>query len=488
MPHTGSNKDEQKTETTNKSESQYADLTAAESKLDQRFRRYYDITKLISIKNISDRNIEDMGLKEGIDYGDRVWNELLALENFVNALKIFYFSLKNPNKTLNDQIERVSKLKIVSSYQDERYIAIVLPKTDGEALAAQLTKIKINALQHMKDDLVITMFSTEDYHQDFEKYLQSKSLNNEEKVKLIDIDDNLKKLDILNKPKERAKYYTLKNTTNALDITQKLIKDNSIPPELKDQLITGERRILIFKYISDSQPIAGYLSYLTHGKHPTMIFLRGGSKYFGIMRPNNKFSFINGYNVVGTLYRGNIYGGKDEFGGEDINDVENLIKYIPQLEKIANITLQPPFNMMGISRGALEMFISLSHSNYVRSVVTNVISVSGNLDLQVTMNKRPEMKYLFKGFFKENEESNFDDWIKARNPVDNVKNIPKSLKILLVYGLSDERVSIEEQLNFKQALDKENIFSKLITIPGADHEFDAKFNEMEKTVLEFLNH
>ncbi len=288
--------------------------------------------------------------------------------------------------------------------------------------------------------------------------------------------------------KERAKYYTLKNTANVLDITQQLIEDNSIPPELKDQLITGERRIFIFKYISDSQPIAGYLSYLTHGKHPTMIFLRGGSKYFGIMRPNNKFSFLNGYNVVGTLYRGNIYGGKDEFGGEDINDVENIIKYIPQLEKITNTTLQPPVNMMGISRGALEMFISLSHSSYVRSVVTRAISVSGSLDLNVTMNKRPEMKYLFKGFFKESKESNFDNWIKVRNPVDNVKNIPKSLKILLVYGLSDERVSIDEQLNFKQALDKENIFSKLITIPGADHEFDAKFNEMEKTVLKFLNH
>ena len=149
------------------------------------------------------------------------------------------------------------------------------------------------------------------------------------------------------KSKERAKYYLMQDSSQIQDITQKIISDKAIPNDLKQPLIGGERRIVIFKYPSGSEYIAGYLSYLTNGAHPVMIFLRGGNGFFGIMRPNNRFSFLTGYNVVGTLYRGNIYGGTDEFGGEDIQDVENLLKFFPELERFSHIKMQSPYAMMG---------------------------------------------------------------------------------------------------------------------------------------------
>jgi len=184
-----------------------------------------------------------------------------------------------------------------------------------------------------------------------------------------------------------------------------------------------------------------------------MIFLRGGNSSFGIMRPNNRFSFLSNYNVVGTLYRGNIYGGKDELGGEDVQDVENLIKFFPELENFAHIRMQAPYAMMGVSRGAMEMFASLSRSSYVKSKVNWAISVSGNIDLNVSMKNRPEMKYLFKTQFEKSNAKTLSEWIKLRNPVDNVSNLSKSLRVLLIYGLADNRVSLEEQLSFKKALD-----------------------------------
>ncbi|HCX3504810.1 TPA: prolyl oligopeptidase family serine peptidase [Legionella pneumophila] len=288
--------------------------------------------------------------------------------------------------------------------------------------------------------------------------------------------------------KNRAEIYRLKGKTNFKDITEQLILDNSVPTELKKPLIDGDRKIIVFKYRSDGNNVAGYLSYLTNQKqNPTVLFLRGGNKFFGLMRPNNRFSFLKGCNIVGTLYRGNIYNGQDEFGGEDVNDVENLIKFLPQLEQYSNIKLQAPYTMMGVSRGALEMFLSLQRSKYVQQVANKAISVSGNVDLQVTMEQRPDMKFLFKSFFKNSTNTSFEDWVSIRNPVQNLTAIPKSLEVLLVYGLSDERVSFQEQLNLKQALEKEHIHTKLVTIPEADHGFENHFNELENEVLKFIN-
>lgn len=287
--------------------------------------------------------------------------------------------------------------------------------------------------------------------------------------------------------KERAKYYLLQDDVQIQNITQKLISDQTIPIDLKKLLVDGERNIIIFKYNSGSEQVAGYFSYLTKGAHPVMVFLRGGNGFFGIMRPNNKFSFLKHYNVVGTLYRGNIYGGEDEFGGADIHDVENLLKFFPQLEKFSQTKMPAPYSMMGVSRGAMEMFISLSESEYVKDRVNYAISVSGNIDLNVSIANRPEMKYLFKRLFKNSETSSFDQWVKSRNPIDHVKYLTKSLKVLLIYGLDDNRVSIEEQQNFKRALNEQGIKSQLVTIAGANHGLDNHFHELEEILTKFMH-
>jgi dipeptidyl aminopeptidase/acylaminoacyl peptidase len=286
--------------------------------------------------------------------------------------------------------------------------------------------------------------------------------------------------------KMRAQFYLLDDGKQIQDITQKLISDKSTPSYLKEPLIKGERRVLIFKYLSNSDYVAGYFSYVINDEHPLMIFLRGGNGSFGIMRPNNRFSFLKGYNVVGTLYRGNIYKGNDEFGGTDVQDVENLIKFLPQLEKFTHKKFQVPFGIMGVSRGAMEMFASLGQSAYVKSKVSHAISVSGNVDLNTSVNKRLEMKYLYMNKFRSSNVDNFDTWIKMRNPTDNTKNFSKSLKILLAYGLADNIVSLEEQQKFKKALDIQGIASQLITIPGADHGLLNHYDEFETIALNFM--
>jgi dipeptidyl aminopeptidase/acylaminoacyl peptidase len=287
--------------------------------------------------------------------------------------------------------------------------------------------------------------------------------------------------------KDRANHYRLEGA-DIQDITQKLIDDPSIPTHLKKPLIQGDRRIVIFKYLSGSDDVAGYFSYLTNGDHPLMIFLRGGNGYFGITRPNNRFSFLDGYNIVGTLYRGNIYGGTDEWGGEDVEDVENLIKFFPNLNDFTKIKFQAPYGMIGVSRGAMEMFSALSRSEYVKSLVTHAVSVSGNVDLTLSMNKRPDMSYLFRKKCQESNQGDFPSWIRSRDPIANASKLAKSLQVLLVYGLEDNRVFLEEQQNLKKALESEHVNVELVVIPGAKHGLDDHFEHFENAFQKFMRH
>jgi dipeptidyl aminopeptidase/acylaminoacyl peptidase len=286
---------------------------------------------------------------------------------------------------------------------------------------------------------------------------------------------------------ERAKYYQLESNLQIQDITQKLIAETFIPLHLKKPLIDNERRIVIFKYQSGAEYVGGYFSYLTTGLNPTIIFLRGGNEYFGIMRPNNQFSFIKGYNVVGTLYRGNIYGGVDQFGGDDIDDIENLIRFFPQLEDFTQVKLKAPYAMVGVSRGAMEMFIALSRLEYLKDKVSHAISISGNVDLNVSILKRFEVLYGLKNKFKKCQESNFENWLKQRNPICNVENLPKSLKVLLIYGLLDNRVFLEEQQNLHSALEKNGIASTLEILPEGNHNMHGLFKEVEDNIIRFLS-
>jgi dipeptidyl aminopeptidase/acylaminoacyl peptidase len=284
--------------------------------------------------------------------------------------------------------------------------------------------------------------------------------------------------------KDRANYYKLTNSRDTQDITHKLITDKRIPINRRNLLISGKRKIIIFKYKSGNNYVAGYFSYLTKGNHPLLIFLRGGNGTLGIMRPNNAFSFIPGYNVAATLYRGNIYGGTDELGGKDINDIENLIKFFPQLEKYTRKSIKPPYAMLGISRGATQLFSSLAHSSLVSSQVNQAISVSGAVDLTTQMHKRPEMKYLFKQKFKQQTTFNdFSDWLKYRDPVYLAKDLKLPLNVLLIHGDNDKLVSTEAQKQFISALKKNHVSVHFISIKGAEHGMRKKIAEVIKDIV-----
>jgi len=275
---------------------------------------------------------------------------------------------------------------------------------------------------------------------------------------------------------KRVNVYKISTGSKIEDITERLLNDDSIPDEIKKPIIKQKRRILIFKYLSQGHPVAGYISYLP-GSAYSVIFLRGGNGHFGIMRPNNPFSFIPDTTVIGTLYRGNLYESQDndQFGGEDLNDILELYKTLPSLRKTLNLTFPLPKAIVGVSRGAMQMVASVAHSNFLKNKIKLLISISGNLDFRITNKERAEMHYLFnKKFKQQNKFSTLSDWISHRNPAELVSKLPNTINIALFYGCKDNRVPRSEQISFIESLRKYKIHYDLIEIENASHSLDGK--------------
>jgi pimeloyl-ACP methyl ester carboxylesterase len=285
---------------------------------------------------------------------------------------------------------------------------------------------------------------------------------------------------------DRINYYKLSGDKMIEDISQKLIADTTIPDNLKAPLVGGKRKIVVFKYKSGEHFVAGYLSYVPHENLKTMLFLRGGNGFLGILRPNNPYSLIGNLNVIGTLYRGNLYGGDDEMGGSEVADVDALIDFIPDLELFIGQKISPPTIAMGVSRGSMEMFAALSRYPRIRNTITHAISVSGANDLAVEIENRIEMRVLYKNKYQQFGSGTFEDWLKRRNPVSIVGGLSGNLKVLILYGTNDNLTFIEEQENLEHALKSHQIETKIIVIPEGNHGLLNQFGRVQQEIEDFI--
>ncbi len=48
-------------------------------------------------------------------------------------------------------------------------------------------------------------------------------------------------------------------------------------------------------------------------------------------------------------------------------------------------------------------------------------------------------------------------------------------------------MSLDEQKSFKHALNNQGIYSKLVSIPGANHGLENHFDDFEQIAIKFMN-
>lgn len=85
------------------------------------------------------------------------------------------------------------------------------------------------------------------------------------------------------------------------------------------------------------------------------------------------------------------------------------------------------------------------------------------------------MHYLFKKKFKEQAQfKTLDEWITHRNPVELISTLPKDIKVLIFYGLEDNRVPKSEQDTFLHELKRHSIKAEFIPLEYVGYSMDGK--------------
>ncbi|CUI16780.1 putative secreted protein [Candidatus Protochlamydia naegleriophila] len=242
-----------------------------------------------------------------------------------------------------------------------------------------------------------------------------------------------------------ARYYDMNENEHIKDITESVLAEPTTPNNVKEAIRANQRHIYVFKYPSDGLMVKGFISLTPESQnYPLLVLFRGGNRDFGLPNPADRLVNYQHYAVISSTLRDGINAGRDEFGGADVNDMKNLIEFIPTLEKKLLIKLQThSLDFLGISRGGMEMFLTLSRYPELQNRVNRVISLSGLLDLRRQMLDRPEMKEMFEEDFGL-QNGNEEEWIQQRTPLMTISHLKKCLPVLIVQGTADSRINLAE--------------------------------------------
>lgn len=276
---------------------------------------------------------------------------------------------------------------------------------------------------------------------------------------------------IKERSKRTAQFYELPDGVDILEITDKILASSFVKEARKKEILASGRRIFVFTYPSDGLQVKGYISFVSQpDKHPIIVQIRGGNQDFGLPSPASDIATLRNFTAISTTYRGGISDGQDEFGGADVNDVKNLIDYIPELERKLQINLNnDKLYMIGESRGGMQMFLALARFPELQKKITKIVSLSGILDLRMTIDDRQDMKELFIEDFGYVEGEDGEDWINARNPILQIKHLRPDLPILIIQTTEDLRIKLDEGHHFVSELDENGCNYTYWEIPDADH-------------------
>ena len=240
-------------------------------------------------------------------------------------------------------------------------------------------------------------------------------------------------------------------------------------------------------YLSDGLKISGYVAKPRNSnkKLPCIIYCRGGNREFGSLNSFEQFYLQRiaswGYVVIASQYRGGPESeGKDEFGGNDVNDVINLLPALEQIDGADTAKI----GIHGWSRGGTMVYQALKQSNRFKAAVVGAGTANFFTGISYRKDDFEAKVYaeLIPNYYK-----NKDVELKKRSVVFWADSLCKTTPILLMHGSSDWRVSPEESLELITKLYVAKQPAKFIFYAGGDHGLREYTNETDAEMKKWFD-
>ncbi len=240
-------------------------------------------------------------------------------------------------------------------------------------------------------------------------------------------------------------------------------------------------------HISDGLFLTGFLvAPKKEGKYPVVVFNRGGNRDLGMLLVATAVNEMaplaaKGYVVVATNYRGNSRGeGKEQFGGEDVNDVTHLINSMAEIE-MADVSR---VGLLGISRGGMMNYLILKEQS--NENIRAFVNIGGIADLELTIQHHPQIEEVLVELIPDFQSNRSTEIIK-RSAIHWADKLPKTTPILLLHGMNDQHVDYSQIPPFVDSLQKYAIPFKLLSFQDENHGIINHKVLVRKRIYEWLD-
>lgn len=240
-------------------------------------------------------------------------------------------------------------------------------------------------------------------------------------------------------------------------------------------------------YLSDGFKVSGYIAYPKDDskKYPCVIWCRGGIGNAGAI---DKFTARRiygqiaswGYCVFASQYRGNDGGeGHDDFGGDDLNDVLNLVPLADEIPQANNDV----WGIEGWSRGGMMTYLTLTRTNIFKAAIV----LGGIANLRCNSDESKFMRRLYEHTMGRYGEEEFRTKCETRSIVNFPEKLSNTTPLLIIHGNADERVLPHDSIDLSYKLLDFNIPYRLVMLEGGDHFMKSHRKEVDEMRKSWLD-
>jgi dipeptidyl aminopeptidase/acylaminoacyl peptidase len=239
-----------------------------------------------------------------------------------------------------------------------------------------------------------------------------------------------------------------------------------------------------FFYESNGHRVEGWLARpeIVEEKLPVVVWNRGGYGDYGLLTQESVTRWMGkiaawGYIVIGSQYSGNGQSeGKDELGGQEIQDVLNLY---PVIQKLPEADLER-IGMYGPSRGGMTTYLALPNAPWVKAVV--ILGGLSNAVRWYDDNPLMRFKIALAGIQIEKKD------LEARSAILWADRFSKTTPILLLHGKADADISVDDSIEIAKEFERCGVPHKLELFEGGDHRLSTHREERDRLTREWFDH